>query len=256
MITNPAAFAQSPLIPRHQGAFALYVALCTLGLNLFASAQDPTITTFDTPGSIATVGTSINPAGTITGYYQVGFTIHGFVRAVGGTITTFDAPGSVGTWAFSINPAGAITGFYVENFTAHGYLRAPDGTIITFDAPGSIGTWPNSINPTGAITTFDPPGASQTDPLSINPAGEIPGQYADPSFVVHGFLRAADGTITKFDPPGSLFTSIYSINPSGPERDFTKTRNHLRTASCALPMALLVREKLLTLVHGSTLNPA
>src|SRR6266566_3123304 len=97
MITNPAAFAQLPPVARRGGAFALYLALCTLGMSLSASAQEPTITTFDPPGSIGTVPVYINPAGTITGYYFESSATHGFVRALDGTITTFDAPGSFGT---------------------------------------------------------------------------------------------------------------------------------------------------------------
>ena len=31
----------------------------------------------------------------------------------------------------------------------------------------------------------------------------IAGDYADASFVFHGFVRAADGTITSFDAPGA-----------------------------------------------------
>src|SRR2546426_855224 len=57
MITNLAAFVQSP---QRKAAFALYLALCTV---LSASAQEPTFTTFDVPGSIGTSPSSINPRG-------------------------------------------------------------------------------------------------------------------------------------------------------------------------------------------------
>jgi hypothetical protein len=124
MITNLAAFVQSP---QRKAAFALYLAICTVALSFSASAQEPVITTFDPPGSFQTVPVSINPAGTITGYYFEGFANHGFLRAPDGTITTFDPPGSGATLPFSINSAGAITGYYA---------------ITTFDPPGAIQTAP------------------------------------------------------------------------------------------------------------------
>jgi len=120
-----------------------------------------------------TVGSSINPAGAITGYYSdaiIGFPTHGFLRAPDGTITTFDVPGAMSTGGSSINPAGAITGYYQDaSRNQHGFLRAPNGTINTFDPPGSTFTLASSINPAGAIT----------------------GYYRDASFpaLLHGFLR-------------------------------------------------------------------
>jgi hypothetical protein len=46
-----------------------------------AEAKAATITTFDPPGSHGTSPVAINPAGTITGYYQDAIgKIHGFLR--------------------------------------------------------------------------------------------------------------------------------------------------------------------------------
>jgi hypothetical protein len=86
-----------------------------------------TFTTFDVPGSMyQTVPNAINPAGTITGYFQGASGLHGFVRANDGTFTTFDPPGSSYTIANGINPAGVITGWYVDSsFLGYGFLRIP-----------------------------------------------------------------------------------------------------------------------------------
>ena len=110
-----------------------------MGPHGFLRAPDGTITTFDPPGSIYTVPTSINPSGAITGYYQdASQGWHGFLRATDGTLTTFDPPGSATvTYTFSINPAGAIAGEYLDydadgKSVVHGFLRAPDGTFTIF----------------------------------------------------------------------------------------------------------------------------
>jgi hypothetical protein len=74
----------------------------------------------------------MNPAGTITGSFNDGFTInHGFVRTSDGTITTFDVPGAgtgfnQGTAPLGITPAGVIMGLYRDaNYGVHGFLRIP-----------------------------------------------------------------------------------------------------------------------------------
>jgi hypothetical protein len=109
MITNPAAFVQSP---QRKAAFAFYLALCTV---LSASAQEPTFTTFDPPGSTGTVPRSINPSGEITGIYSdARFNQHGFLRAADGTFTTFDLPGQIDWYVTGINPKGVVTGYYFD----------------------------------------------------------------------------------------------------------------------------------------------
>jgi hypothetical protein len=77
-------------------------------------------------GSPETFATDINPAGAITGYYQDGSALRGFLRARDGTFTTFDPLGSIDTFALAINPAGTITGWYIDaGFLGHGFLRIP-----------------------------------------------------------------------------------------------------------------------------------
>jgi hypothetical protein len=163
-----AAVAQFRSVDLRKGTFALCLALCTVGLSLSASAQGPTFTTFDAVGGANTYGSSINPAGAITGSYNSNGD-HGFLRARDGTFTTFDPPGgAIFILNLSINPAGAISGWYIDPSGAHGFLRARDGTFTSFDAPG----------------------ATSTFALSINPAGAITGSYIDASGLSHGFLRS------------------------------------------------------------------
>lgn len=100
-----------------------------INVHGFVRTQDGTITTFDPPGSLATSPSDINPAGAITGYYQVANHIfHGFLRARHGAYTVFDPPGSLITETEAINSVGAITGFYCDFIAVppcHGFLRKP-----------------------------------------------------------------------------------------------------------------------------------
>jgi len=59
--------------------------------------------------------------------------------------------------------------------------------------------------PTALSARIDVPGAGPfgTAARGVNPAGTIEGGYADPSYVVHGYVRAANGIITTFDAPGA-----------------------------------------------------
>ena len=119
-------------------AMALWVALA---LSVRLSAQ--TITTFDAPGAgtgffQGTFVNSMNPAGTIAGFYtDANYVVHGFLRAKDGAITAVDPPGSAWSNLFApgdnnsqlpvaISPIGnAIAGyFYDANFAAHGFLRS------------------------------------------------------------------------------------------------------------------------------------
>jgi hypothetical protein len=179
--------------------FCLSGLVCALALTAITGQRavaGPTFTTFDVPGSMYTLGISINDEGTVTGWYadSNGFD-HGFVRATDGTITSFDPPGSSYTNPSAINAGGVITGNYIaENGEGHGFVRAGDGTI----------------------TTFDPPGSNFTGPAGINSAGAITGIYSDSvNDTFHGFVRAADRTIISFDVPGANSTTAMAINGNG-----------------------------------------
>src|SRR5262249_10538051 len=71
--------------------------------------------------------------------------------------------------------------------------------------------------------SFDVPGAVFTISQNINPRGVISGGFIDTSFVIHGFVRAANGTITTFDVPGAgtgpgqgtFPGSVDCLNPAG-----------------------------------------
>jgi hypothetical protein len=164
-----------------------------------------TFVTFDPPGSIFTVPTRINNAGTIMGVYvdASGFR-HGFLRTHSGAFTTLDVPGSTFTQATDISPAGTVTGGYIDsggNF--HGFLRTRGGTFTTFDSPsGFIGT---------SFYVFQGP------PPSINPSGRIAGTFFEPTVTetARGFMREKDGAFIRIDVPGSLFTEVLYINPAG-----------------------------------------
>lgn len=131
----------------------------------------------DAPGaSGVTIGASINPEGTITGYFVDSSGVaHGFVRTRGGDFTTFDVPsdtGAVQTAAFSINLLGAVTGeFFDASNVMHGFSRSPRGTFATLDAPG-VGT-----------------AAGQgTRPSTNNLAGAVAGWWIDGKSLNHGFV--------------------------------------------------------------------
>ena len=162
-----------------------------------APKKEPTIITFDPPGSIFTEALDINPAGAIVGTYADASNVnHGFLRAKEGSITTFDVPGAIGTVAWSINPAGAIAGFYLDaSVVLHGFLRAKKGTFTTFDAPGA-GTGTGQGTTTSTVDGLNPEGAIAAG--YVSEGGVFSGTQ-----VGHGAVRAADGTITEFDVPGA-----------------------------------------------------
>jgi len=66
---NQVAFAAFCTAARAR-ALAVCLALCTLVMGLSASDHESTIITFDPPGAILTIPTSITPAGVIAGNYE------------------------------------------------------------------------------------------------------------------------------------------------------------------------------------------
>ncbi len=149
LTVNRSGFWKSLTVAHWKKLLVLCMVLCWLELGFPRRAYAPpapTLTSFDPPGSVGTWPTSINPSGTITGYYIDASIEHGFLRAPDGSFTTFDAPGSFYTQPQSINPAGVVTGSYIDaSNMSHGFLRALDGSFTTFDAPGSVETWPASM---------------------------------------------------------------------------------------------------------------
>jgi hypothetical protein len=166
--------------------------------NSHGFVRDPSgkITTFDVPGSSATVASSVNDKGAITGYYLMPTgTHHGFIRDSEGNFTTFEVPRSIATGGQSINAGGAVTGSYADSKNIrHGFVRRDNGTFISFDPPESI----------------------QTISLTINSSGAVTGWYQDASLNTHGFVRGPDGEIVSIDGSfQSHVTYAYSINNAG-----------------------------------------
>ena len=216
------------------------VVVLLLACFLAQNAHAATIITFDPPGAVKTSPVSINTAGDITGWYDDGTAVHGFVRLSSGSIISFDGPKAVarpGTRPASINAAGQITGWYSDDgSTDHGFLRAGDGTVTTFDAPNNApypytGTFPTAINDSGSVTgsfnsyNYHIPGFLRTPdgaftefegmPSSINSNGTLAGWNGndDPA----GWIRASDGTVTNFsfNRPLKNEMLVTGINDSG-----------------------------------------
>lgn len=106
-----------------------------------------------------------------------------------GTVNSTACAPSCGTQVFDNNDMGEIVGSYTDtNIVPHGFLRTRDGNIIPFDAPGAgLGFGLNE----GTVA------------YSINSRGEITGQFQDPDYVFHGFVRFRDGSFDTFDAPGA-----------------------------------------------------
>src|SRR2546423_9514713 len=119
----------------------LAAALCLLASGLPAAAGGKLIKII-VPGSDGTQAYGINDAGSITGGWDQGSLVHGFVRASDGTITTFDPPGSSITYGLCINGKDAIGGYWIDytGSPAHGFLRSAKGRFTTFDPKGSVDT--------------------------------------------------------------------------------------------------------------------
>ncbi len=205
----------------------LCLAVCMLGLGLFASANDhaPKIITFDAPGAGTAVyqGTfvsGINAVGAIVGWYVDGYYAgHGFVRWPDGKITTLDEPDAVNfdgfpfpvctepcvsTVAYGMNTRGVITGGYIdaEHEALHGFIRTPDGKYTSFDDPQA-----------SSGLTFQ-----GTVGYNIDDSGTISGVYSDSNNVSHVFLRSPRGEFTSFDVPGAAgigTPDFYGLSPRG-----------------------------------------
>jgi hypothetical protein len=120
---------------RASAALVLSTLILVVAATTGATAQ--TFTTFEAPGSgngagQGTVGSGINTAGDIAGYYLDASTVsHGFVRAADGTISRFSVKKAgngfgQGTFGSGINTGGDIAGSYIDASNVyHGFLRKP-----------------------------------------------------------------------------------------------------------------------------------
>lgn len=193
--------------------------------HVFLRDPDGTLTTFDAlgagtgpaQGTWSTTFYSLNPAGTISGWYvDSGYMLHGFLRSAHGKVTNIDVPGGgtgaiQGTVPTSLNPRGAVAGFYLDGSSVlHGFLRSPRGQVTTFDVPGG-GTGPFQ----GTFVS------------SNNPAGAITGYSTDMNNVNHGYLRSPHGTLTTFDVPGAGTGAYQGTVPNGNNAAGVITGNYI-----------------------------
>ena len=164
-------------------------------VHFFLRATDGTLTSIDPPGLVLANKTgsagyggssfinnaldgSINPAGSVVGYFFDGSGNQGFLRTPDGIFTPINEPNSANadyTYVNAINPSGTIIGQYVDNTassTFHGFVRDRKGNqYTTIDGPNS------------PLPPFS------TSATAINPAGEITGWYQDANnFSFHGFV--------------------------------------------------------------------
>jgi hypothetical protein len=199
----------------------LCATICLLWLGVPATAQQPTIITFDVPGAGTATGQGTLPIGIVQGNWISGAYIdgnnvyHGFLRTPWGMFIKFDAPGA-GTNPYQgtievhgMNQSLEIVGSVQdENNRYHGFVRSPSGKFTTFDCPGA-GT-----------------GSYQgTAVHSLNAAGLILAEYLDSNNVFHGCIRDRDGNMTVYDPPDAgnvpgsyqgTYPAIFSgITPEG-----------------------------------------
>jgi hypothetical protein len=163
-------------------------AICILWLAVPATAQRPTIITYDAPGAGTAAGQGtfagyVNDWGVITGWYVDSNGLsHGYIRYPHGGFASFDAPGATGgTWGIFPNNKGQIQGIYFDSVGMHGFVRSARGAITEFDFPNS-------------------PGGTYAQ--AFNDAGVVTGLGWDTNGLSHGFVRSPDGNFTEFDPPG------------------------------------------------------
>jgi hypothetical protein len=80
--------------------------------------------------------------------------------------------------------------------------------------------WPQLALAKHPTTTIDAPGAGTaagqgTFLIQNLNSGTIVGYYFDTNFVIHGFIRSAQGEYTIIDVPGAAGTAAYGINEKG-----------------------------------------
>ncbi len=196
------------------------------------------------PGSVMSMATAINGAGSTAGIYQdAGGTTHGYTD-IGGTFKTVDDPNhTVFNQALGINNSNTTVGYFAldkaagqmgqsaysqsngvftninallptnNNSQAVGINNA--GTIVGFYLPASgPDTSLGFEDVGGTISTIDPFGSTNTQALGISNTGEIVGFYTDAGGLQHGYTDIG-GVFSSFDPAGSMNTTINGVNDLG-----------------------------------------
>jgi probable HAF family extracellular repeat protein len=113
-------------------------------------------TSFDPPGSGATVPDFITDEGVAGGEFYTGgneppYTV-GFTMA-GGTVTNFEYPGGYYNNVVGIGPAGEVAGTWIDSVANHGFI-ALGGTYYDIDVPGSTNTVLTGVNQNGWLVGY------------------------------------------------------------------------------------------------------
>lgn len=168
------------------------IALACFGLENMAQGADPTFTTIDYPGAVATLAVGINAHCQIVGrYVDTSGNYHGYLLS-DGNFTPIDIPGASATRPLGINLNGDIVGHYAsQGQQERGFLLSD-----------------------GLLNTIHFPDAARTVAVGINDNGVISGYYVDAKKKTHGFVLEA-GTYTRIDYPGASYTEAWRINNSG-----------------------------------------
>ena len=92
-----------------------------------------------------------------------------------------------GTLGSAINSPGTIVGYYLNsNAVLSAFIRFPGGSYTRFQAPGA-----------GIGSNLQ----QGTVPFEITTGGVIAGEYLDPQYVFHGFVRHNDGSYLTYEAP-------------------------------------------------------
>jgi hypothetical protein len=161
---------------------------------VFSIVQPPppagagTYTTFDFPGSSATLISDISGS-SIIGTYSASGKGHGYLYD-GSTYTTLDVTGATSTYFVSVY-GNRVVGSYADSAgRSHGFLYDGAGQTYTTLDVGTTGTWVNSISGSNVV-----------------------GQYRDAAGTYHGFLYNGS-TYTTLDPVGSTYTMVTGVSGS------------------------------------------
>ena len=240
-----------------------------------------TFTSQNFPGSVMSMATAINSAGSTAGIYQdAGGTTHGYTN-IGGAFATVDQPGTVFNQALGINSSNATAGYFAldqaagqmgqsaysqkggvftsinallptnNNSQAVGINNA--GNVAGFYLPAS---GPDAslgfLDVNGTISTVDPFGSTNTQALGVSNTGEIVGFYTDAAGVQHGYTDIG-GTFASFDPAGSVNTTINGVNDLGQVAGFLTDANANTIGFVGTPAGTAVPEPVSATLLGTGL---
>jgi hypothetical protein len=156
------------------------------------------------PGSIHTVPTPINNAGTIAGWFSpIGGSPQGF-EVVGASYRHLPALSSKGVYVWGITAAGELVGsanrgkLFNFDYSRGGYKQivipnAPNSQVYGIDKTGSalVGIYDSGtgfLYQDGALRPLTFPGGGSTYPYEVNVAGTVTGGFIDSDRNQHCFI--------------------------------------------------------------------